>query len=110
MSEDLKPIVPEQQEEALEQSVVNAEQVAKDTGDISKEEIVQPEKAVEEAPKAKAPKKAPKAKVAEETSEAAVAEDAPKAEAVEETPKLESFDENPVSKAAKKGAKAKHVE
>ena len=93
MSEDLKPIVPEQQEEALEQSVVNAEQVAEIPGDISQKEIVQPEKAVEEAPKAKAPKKAPKAKVAEETSEAAVAEDAPKAEAVEETPKVEVAEE-----------------
>ena len=62
MSEDLKPIVPEQQEETLEQSVVNAKQVAEDKGDISKEEIVQPEKAVKEAPKAKAPK-GPKAKL-----------------------------------------------
>jgi flagellin-specific chaperone FliS len=119
MSEDLKPIVPEQQEEALEQSVVNAEQVAEIPGDISQKEIVQPEKAVEEAPKAKAPKKAPKAKVAEETSEAAVAEDAPKAEVAEETseaavaedaPKAEVAEETPKAKAPKKAPKAKVAE
>jgi len=137
MSEDLKPIVPEQQEEALEQSVVNAEQVAKDTGDISKEEIVQPEKAVkkapkaetvedtpkvdiaEEAPKAKATKKAAKAKPAEETPkteavdevpEAKVAKKTPKAKSAEETPKTEALDEVPEAKVAKKAAKVKPAE
>ena len=137
MSEDLKPIVPEQQEEALEQSVVNAEQVAKDTGDISKEEIVQPEKAVkkapkaetvedtpkvdiaEEAPKAKATKKAAKAKPAEETPkteavdevpEAKVAKKTPKAKSAEETPKTEALDEVPEAKVAKKTPKAKLAE
>ena len=110
MSEDLKPIVPEQQEEALEQSVVNAEQVAKDTGDISKEEIVQPEKAVKKAPKAETVEETPKVDIAEEAPKAKVAKKAAKAKPAEETPKTEALDEVPEAKVAKKTPKAKLAE
>jgi hypothetical protein len=115
MSEDLKPIVPEQQEEALEQSVVNAEQVAEDKGDILKEEIVQPEKAVEKASKAKATKKVAKAEDAEEASKVEADEEAPKkkttkkapkAGVAEEDPKVEVTEEAPKAKATKKAPKA----
>ena len=110
MSEDLKPIVPEQQEEALEQSVVNAEQVAKDTGDISKEEIVQPGKAVKKAPKAETVEETPKVDIAEEAPKAKVAKKTPKAKSAEETPKTEALDEVPEAKVAKKTPKAKSAE
>ena len=115
MSEDLKPIVPEQQEEALEQSVVNAEQVAEDKGDILKEEIVQPEKAVEKASKAKATKKVAKAEDAEEASKVEADEEAPKkkatkkapkAEVAEEASKVEADEEAPKKKTTKKAPKA----
>lgn len=95
MSEDLKPIVPEQQDEALEQSVVNAKQVAEDKGDISKEEIVQPEKAVKEAPKAKATKKVAKAEAEEEAPKAEADEEAPKTKATKKAPKAETVEETP---------------
>ena len=110
MSEDLKPIVPEQQEEALEQSVVNAEQVAKDTGDISKEEIVQPGKAVKKAPKAETVEETPKVDIAEEAPKAKVAKKTAKAKSAEETPKTEALDEVPEAKVAKKTPKAKSAE
>ena len=110
MSEDLKPIVPEQQEEALEQSVVNAEQVAKDTGDISKEEIVQPEKAVKKAPKAETVEDTPKVDIAEEAPKAKATKKAAKAKPAEETPKTEALDEVPEAKVAKKTPKAKLAE
>jgi hypothetical protein len=110
MSEDLKPIVPEQQEEALEQSVVNAEQVAKDTGDISKEEIVQPEKAVKKAPKAETVEETPKVDIAEEAPKAKATKKVAKAKPAEETPKTEALDEVPEAKVAKKVAKAKPAE
>ncbi|NLX41442.1 MAG: DUF349 domain-containing protein [Bacteroidales bacterium] len=119
MSEDLKPIVPEQQEEALEQSVVNAEQVAEDKGDILKEEIVQPEKAVEKASKAKATKKVAKAEDAEEASKVEADEEAPKkkttkkapkAGVAEEDPKVEVTEEAPKAKATKKAPKAEVAE
>ena len=110
MSEDLKPIVPEQQEEALEQSVVNAEQVAEVPGDISQKEIVQPEKAVKEAPEAEAVEETTKVEVAEETPKAKVSKKATKAKAIEETPKVEVAEETPKAKAPKKATKAKVVE
>ena len=110
MSEDLKPIVPEQQEEALEQSVVNAEQVAKDTGDISKEEIVQPEKAVKKAPKAETVEETPKVDIAEEAPKAKATKKVAKAKPAEETPKTEALDEVPEAKVAKKTPKAKLAE
>ena len=110
MSEDLKPIVPEQQEEALEQSVVNAEQVAKDTGDISKEEIVQPEKAVKKAPKAETVEETPKVDIAEEAPKAKVAKKAAKAKPAEETPKAESVEEVHEPEAAKEVTETEVVE
>ncbi len=81
MSEDLKPVVPEQQEETLEQTVVNAEQVAEDRGDISKEEIVQPEKTSKKASKSKTSKK--------ETAKFEPQEEAPLVEVTDEATKVE---------------------
>ncbi len=111
MSEDLKPIVPEQQvEKALEQSVVNAEQVAEDTGDILKEEIVQPEKAVKEAPEVKAKEDTPKAKATKKAPKSETLEEAPKSEVTEETPKAKTTKKAPKSKVAEEAPKSEALE
>ena len=110
MSEDLKPVVPEQKEETLEQTVVNAEQVAEERGDISKEEIVQPEKTSKKAPKSKTSKKeTAKIEPQEEAPVVGATDEVPKAEAAE-TPEAEVAEETPVVGATEEAPKAEAAE